>query len=510
MRQSVTRLSMGQSARTQSVPSPLGGLNTRDPIQSMPPTDAIILDNFFCTPYDVMVRYGFTQQTPTISVNTLMTYSGMNGVNQMFAASGSNIYDVSVLGTVGAAVVTGMTSDKWQTTSFGAGGGTYLICANGADPVQEYNGTTWSVPAITGVTSSTLNNPLPFKGRLFFVQRNTLSLWYLAPLSIAGAANQLDLSTIFTQGGQIETILDWSLDGGYGMDDYLAVITTSGEVAVYKGTDPSSISTWSLVGVYQLGSPVGKRCASRYAGDVLILTQDGLDPLSKSLMSSRVNTQVAITDKVQHTISDYISQFGTNFGWQIQLFPKENMLIVNVPTSTGETYQMVMNTISGAWSRWTGMNATCFILFNDFLYFGTTSGVYKAWDGLLDNGGNINFEAQQSFNYFGSLDQLKKLEMIRPNITTSGNPSILLGANADYDSSKPIGIASFSPNASVPLWDSALWDVAMWGGTMNIKRDWQTAYALGYCFAAHMTGSSNGIITRWSSTDYLIKAAGVV
>ena len=45
-----------QNARTVTVTAPIGGWNARDPLAEMKPTDAVILDNWFCTPTELKVR----------------------------------------------------------------------------------------------------------------------------------------------------------------------------------------------------------------------------------------------------------------------------------------------------------------------------------------------------------------------------------------------------------------------------------------------------------------------
>ena len=107
----------------------------------------------------------------------------------------------------------------------------------------------------------------------------------------------------------------------------MAVFVTSwGEVLVYKGTDPSSANTWALVGVWQIGAPVGRRCIMKYAGDLLIICQDGVYPMSSALQSSRVNPKVALTNKIQFAVSDAVTNYGSNFGWQLISFPKQKHL----------------------------------------------------------------------------------------------------------------------------------------------------------------------------------------
>lgn len=596
MRTPQKRLTRNQVSRTFSVSAPVGGWNARDPLAEMKPAEAVMLENFFCTPYDVMVRYGNTNYSTGISgtVNTLISYAPPTGAPKLFAAAGANVYDCTFAGAVGAPSLSGNVGDKWQCANFGTAGGNFLVMANGSDLPLVFNGSAWGnifpaafITTVTSITSSgtlatvTMANPHnlktgmqvvvagftpsgyngtytitvtgastftyvlatslgattvtgtvtpavnfsitgvdptklvsvnAFKNRLWFIEQGSTRVWYLPTLSIGGAAQQLDFGSLFSYGGYLMAMGDWSLDAGYGMDDYAVFVSSQGQVAVYKGTDPASASTWSLIGVFDVGSPIGRRCLMKYAGDLTMICQDGLAPLSKAMMSSRVNSQEMLTDKIQHAISDYISSYGTNFGWEVALFPKENMLLLNVPINGGTSVQAVMNTISGAWSKFSGWNATCFELHGDFLYFGTAGGVCKAWDTNSDAGTNINFNALQSFNYFGRNAQQKKVNMVRPIVSTDGKPTILFGVNADFDTSDPAGMPSFSPAAIPPaVWDTATWDgTGVWGGDMGIKRDWQTAFAIGYALAGHMKGYAKDTRLRWAATDFLIDAGGVL
>ena len=132
-----------QIAQVESVPAPTGGLNARDAYAEMPPTDALVMDNMFPTPSYVAVRNGSLQWVLGMPVSTLACYSQASGARHLFAAANGNIYDVTASGALGAAQVTGNTTDRWQYVNFGAGGGQYLIMVNGQDYMQAYNGTGW-------------------------------------------------------------------------------------------------------------------------------------------------------------------------------------------------------------------------------------------------------------------------------------------------------------------------------------------------------------------------------
>lgn len=491
-----------------SVSAPVGGWNARDSLAAMGPLDAVTLTNFFPNTTSVNLRYGYTVWSTGLSgiAETLLTYAG-GATQKFFAATNTGrIYNVTTTGAVGAADVTGLTNGRLEYVNMTTAAGSYLRWVNGADLSQIYNGTAWVIdgagaPAdITGVTSSTLSNIHVFKSRMWFIQKSTLKAWYLATGAVGGAATAFDLSAVATLGGYLVAMATLTGDAGYGLDDLLVFVTSMGEVLIYRGTDPSSAATWALVGTWSVGSPVGMRPFEKYAGDVLYLSQDGLVPLWKYLQSSRTNPRVALTDKIQRAVSDAVTAYGTNFGWQPFYFPKANQVYLNVPINAGANQQQyVMNDINKSWCNFTGWEASCFGLYNDDAYFGSSTVVCKAWNGLIDNAGDISGQALQAFNRFG-LGVPKRATLMRPTILTSGTPASFIGLNFDYDLTDNTSALSFSPT-SYALWDTATWDNGLWGGGLNTQRNWQSARGMGRAAGTFFKVSCQGIEVQWANTD---------
>jgi len=511
------QVARGRVSQVKSIPAPVGGWNARDAISSMPEEDAVQMDDMFPNTTDVMLRKGFQSFATGISgtVETLAAYNS-SSTSKLFASTSNAIYDVSVQGAVGApAVAAGITNGQWQHVNFGVpGGAQWLYLVNGLDKPQAFNGTTWtaidgaSTPAITGVTTSNLVHVNVFKRRLWFVERATTKVWYLPTDSIGGAANSIDMGPLFTDGGYLMAMGTWTLDAGEGLDDHAVFLSSKGQIAVYKGTDPSSASTWALVGVYNVGSPIGRRCFIKFGGDLLVITRDGVLPLSKALLSSRVNTRIAITDKIQSAMAMSVSIYGSNFGWQMIQYPNANMLLLNIPVSSTLKYQYVMNTITGSWCRFTGWNATCWEVFNDEIYFGTDGSVCHAWSTNADDGMNITGDVIPAFSYFGSKFQ-KRWTMARPIIQADGVPGILLGINVDFDISAPVGTPTLV-NSQAALWDQGIWDQDIWGGALTIQKNWQSVSGLGMAACLHMKLTSKYYEIRWQATDYVFEVGAIV
>ena len=312
--------------------------------------------------------------SPTVS--SLMTWT--NGTTwKMFAAANGAIYDVSSSGAVGSALVTGLNSAAlFQSTQFTGVGGTFLIAVNGVDPSQIYNGSTWTTsPAITGLTGNQLGNVWAFKRRLYFTETGTLRCWYLGSESIGGAATLFDLTSIFNRGGTLLCGGTWAIDSTSGIYEACVFITTEGEVAVYNGGWPGD-TAWTLVGTYKVSRPLGQRCLMQAGGDLGIMTEDGIVPMSKvETLDQAALQNVAVTAAIAPAWrSAVLARTGIS-GWSITIWPLQSMGIVCLPkTNAGDKTQFVANVRTGAWCQYVGWDANCFAVMNNLLYFGTSDG----------------------------------------------------------------------------------------------------------------------------------------
>ena len=479
----------------------------------MAETDAVILDNWIPKPGSVELRTGSANWVTGITgaVETLMQYAAL-GVRKLFAAANSAFYDVSASGAVSAAVDTGHTNNRYQFVNFGTAGGNFLIVVNGADTPRKYDGATWSSNAITGsgLTDSNLIHVNAFKQRLFFIEKNTLNFWFMPVSTIAGAASKFDLSSFFTLGGELQAMGTWTIDGGDGQDDYAVFLTTEGEVAVYRGTDPALISSWFLVGVYKIGRPIGRRCFVKVGADLIVITEDGFVPMSRSLISGRAAPKTAVSDKISGAVSTATASYRGLFGWQPILYPQGDMLIFNVPTAENvTTQQYVQNTITRQWCRFTGMNGFCWEVFNNNLYFGTTTKVCKADVGTDDLGSVITADVQPAFNNFRSNAIQKRFTMVRPVFLATGaiTPAIIM--NTDYDVQLPTSLIS-SQASSGGTWDIDPWDTTSWSTDLTVRKGWQSVAALGYAGAMRMQVSTSTISMKLLSVDYLFEPGGAL
>jgi len=457
-----------------------------------------------------------------------LVYDGTNWVKMATTTTASAISSITHVGTLATMTTTtphGLVTGN-QITLTGnlptAYNGTFVVTVTGASTLTYTMATTPATDAltigsylvnygVTGVNPNTFINVNLFKNRLYFTEKNTLKVWYLPVNSLGGAASPLDFGGIARNGGYLQGMATWTIDAGEGVDDYAVFVSNMGEIIVYNGTDPSSATTWALKGVWQLGYVFSRRCFYKWAGDILLLTQDGLVPLASALQSSRLDPRVNITDKIYYAISLAADTFSTEFGWQVIYYAKPNMLIINVPDTSG-TQQYVMHTISKSWCNFTGINTTCFELHNDDLYFGGTGFVGKFWNTNADNGAQISATCQQAYSYFDSPGQQKRFTMVRPTFLVDvGTPGIYCGINTDFQTQNNLGKVTFvNTSTTTAIWDAAHWDNDVFAGNLVISRQWQGVTGLGYAGGINLNMVSAGIDVHWVSTDYVMEKGTVI
>ena len=391
------------------------------------------------------------------------------------------------------------------------GANTFTFVSTATTTVVAATGT-YTVLGITGVDSKNFVNVNLFKNRLYFTEKDTLNCWYLDPQSIAGVAKPLYFGAIARNGGYLQAMGTWTLDAGQGADDYAVFVTSMGEVIVYNGTDPDNADTWLLKGVWQLGQTFSRRCFFKWSGDLLLLTQDGLVPLSSALQSSRLDPRVNLTDKIYYAVSQAATIYFANFGWQINYFASENMLILNIPITNG-TEQYVMHTITKSWGRFTGIEAHVWEVSGDNdMHFGGNGYVATFYTSNSDDQNNITAAAQQAYSYFDSPGQLKRFTMVRPILQSSGGvPNVYCGLSVDFDTQINLGQVSFNPSSQNDgVWNLSKWDKANWVGGLTTTKIWQGVTGLGFTGSINLNVAARNIELHWASTDYIMERGGVI
>lgn len=493
-----------QVSQLANTPPPTGGLNLRDPISDMSPLDALVLDNFIPRQQGVELRKGWSVHVDAeegiAEYKSTFAYNAANPANsKLFAAANGNIYEVTDGTSTLSQSGTGSTTDLWWTIQFSTTSGVYLLAVSPDAGYWTYDGTTWTdrTALCTGLPTN-LRTVAVWKQRIWFTCVDSSDVYYLQDVNaIQGTAVVFPMGSVLRSGGSVSALMNWTIDAGFSVDDFMIVVGTEGDIGVWEGTDPASADTFRLKGIWYIG-PVPRYGVyfTPFGGDVMILSQQGLIPMSK-LVSGQYNEAILNNlpaSKVQPALAPLIDDLQDSESWNVFLVPRESILVIQLPANIHGVYQQyVMNTITGAWATFSGMNMVSTAMLGGQLYYSDNLGrICKGLHGNYDavtaedpNGTAIEGDVQCAFNSFSSPAQLKKFEMVRPIFVAETAPSVLLLLNTQYAVNNVAGSPNF-PDLKVGAWDNSNWNESYWAGIINTYQAWVGVYGLGYYGSVRM------------------------
>jgi hypothetical protein len=347
-----------------------------------------------------------------------------------------------------------------------------------------------------GITPQNFIGVAQYAGLLWFVPINSTNAVYLQTVEgIQGAASVFPLGQEFQYGGYLNAIGTWTVDTRQSVDEYIAFISSRGEVLVYQGTSPQTATTFQLVGRYKIGTPIGRRCFLRISGDLQIITVDGIVGMSEMLSTDRAAAnRVSLTSIIMNQVSLAARLYKGHFGWQIIEYALGTLAIVNIPIAeNAQQMQFVMNTITGAWSRWIGLNPQGApnasyginanhweVDANDNIYFGGNNGTVYQWNiGEGDASQPITCVLQQAYNSFGNAAQFKRYSMLQPLITTTGTPIPSIGISTDFNETTTLSTPQ-PVSSSQSLWGSVQWGNFNWSDAPVTTNNWGASAGMGH------------------------------
>jgi len=485
---------------------PHGGINARDALAAMPPTDAIELVNVLSNPYGMGIRNGYQEfainlpgaaEVKTVmsfypgTVNPPVTPGPVSGsmsliqvqapraavptVNgQIFACTNGQVYDITAGGTGpwSALLAAAVTTDYWNYINFQNDISNFLCACNEDGGYYVYGGSGFSSGFSSGfaIDSTVFNkiqagstpgkisgiNPdlftycVSWKRRLWFIEKNSTRAWYLPVQQITGAASMFDFGVNFRHGGSLAVLVSWTVDGGEGLDDYLVAISTQGDVVIYKGTDPNDATTFALHGIWYVGAlPRGKRCVDPVGGDIYILSVAGLSQISKLIAMGQIAAELTedIGDKLDPLIRAYMQTSVNKDGWFVKMIPHEQMLVVGVPPQVANAgaIHLALKIRQNAWSKMMELPITHYTN-HDSLVFG--GGNLQST--IIPAGGKVMLMFDNSLDYETLSDTVEGTLIkcrIVPAYQTFGTPAMI----KRFTMVRPTFIAQYNPSGHIIL-----------------------------------------------------------
>lgn len=406
-------------------------------------------------------------------------------------------------------MASGFGQDRWQTALYSD----RLFFVNGTDTPQVYNGSTVAAIAwaAVGLTNTNLVNIALVRNRLWFCESSQAWAWYGAVGQITAASNltKFQLEQI-AGGGYLMAVGAWSRDGGDGANALTVFVMSTGEVIIYQG-DPAT--TFSLIGKYHGAPPIGRRCLFNVGGELMVITTQGMLPLSSAIGGTVTAQDIAAIDpwgKIAPGIASDATADSGNAGWH-GIFDR-GLVYVNVPQETGsQSRQWVLNTRTGAWMSYSGINASSFCTFNGVTYMGMmTGGDVMTLNGDSDDGTEIVARANCAYVYPTKAQYANMFTAARPKLKCGGTVSGLIGVDTDFNQTVATGdYLAFSSTSSSGAWDTSPWDTTSWATDPEVVQKWYSIKGSGRAVSVRFLISSLTSAVEWYATDLLYKPGGI-
>lgn len=508
-----------QTSQTVPIPAPTGGINTAASGTVLPPGDCVQAINLIAAENGLRSRLGYREWVTGVEgvggdeVRSMIPFSGSDASqDRLFAVTNTTIWDASNATATPSIVHTFTTTGN--ETGFGVScvavtaGGHFLLYADEENGYHVYSevGNTWAeVQAGAGATEIDGLDPrdivfvTTFKGRVWFVERASTRAWFLPPGQIYGTVEVLDISTQFRAGGQLVGLWSWTYDGGAGLDDSLVAISTSGDVVIYQGTDPTSATDFGLKGVWYIGdTPAGRKIVREVGGDLLLLSRFGILPISRLVVGATADQYT--TFKISNLFNQLMLTRAELDGWSMHLHPEDNSLLVVLPDSGSETNQQLaqaQGTPGRGWFRYEDLPIFSAEVWGGQLYFGTKDGRVCVSTGYVDavrladpnDYTPVQWQLLTAFGKFGGGLGVR-ISAIRTLLIAEGQqPAFEVAARYDYDQTA-LDAVSLSTPLEGNVWDAAVWDDGTWDGIASPYNVLRGATGMGHSAAVAIRGTA--------------------
>jgi hypothetical protein len=533
------------TAKVHSVPSSVGGINSLDALNMMPPQDCIYTYNLMPVEYGLELRKGFREWANgcgTFDVRTILNYeSNKTGIinDRLWAVTAEGIWDVSSFGETTPTQVA-VFADQTEPAGYGVKaeftndvGLHYMFYADGVNGLWEYSDLlqTWRQP-IGGTgpgewswdpPGGGADQPFPVeniafvmlhKQRMWVILEDQDDGWYLPVGAIAGKLERFIFGAKMPRGGRLMGLWNWTIDGGDGVDDYLIAIGRAGDVIVYRGEDPEITASstgsigqpWEQAGSWYVGDMTAtRRPVVEYGSDMYILSSFGITNIPTLLGGEAAsgivgNPSAKITRFLRRDVAEGIS----GHGWSLTIHPADGFIqIINPEPSNTPFTQYVQNLTTKAWGLWEGVPILAGEEWNGEYFMGGKAGVVWIYDGGLDGtlldgttGQPVAFRTLTSFQVYGSSHAtFKRVGFVRTVGVTSGASTFNVQAVYDYDINAIIETPSQLPGESGSSWNSAVWNVDLWAGGLSGSSLPNAASGMGRAIAIGINGSSSNRIS---------------
>lgn len=303
----------------------------------------------------------------------------------------------------------------------------HAIIADGNGSPVLYNGQTFSDGVFTTETSlkvEQFDGVIGHQDRIFFWKTgDDLDFYYGENSAITGELVRFPLGRLGNITGAIMCLKSLTVDAGHGMNDTLAIFTTTGQIVAYEGANPGDSDDWRQLTRMKVAPPVSKRAFVEVGSDVWMLTAQGIVSLQSTLSSSALALVNTVSSPIQEKLVDQIAEGGE---WSMHLTADATAIIIN-RVFDGVASQSIYRTDTKSWFEadypardWHNLGLTT--------YFTTLDGE----QGTLGAGSDEAITARWVSSWF-RLQKSGGITYLKPTIIAKGPLEVKVVLLSDHD-----------------------------------------------------------------------------
>lgn len=249
--------------------------------------------------------------------------------------------------SVGAASIRRQFSKTMDTAHISAN----AVMADGNGNPLRYNGTAFSEAVFTTTTATSpdeFDGVIAHQDRLFFWKTgDALDYYYGDVGAIQGGLSRFPLGRLGNITGSILCLKSMTVDAGHGMNDTLAIFSSTGDIIAYEGLDPGDPQDWRQLTRLKVAPPVSPKAFVAVGADQWMLTASGVVSVSQTLRDSSLALVNTVSRPIQKKIVAQVAEGGD---WSMHLSADATMVIIN-RVYQGTAKQFIYRTDTRTWDE---------------------------------------------------------------------------------------------------------------------------------------------------------------
>lgn len=225
-----------------------------------------------------------------------------------------------------------------------------IIIFDGAALPVRFNGAYFTAAAFTLSDSkpiTTIDGAIAHHDRIIAWNSSGAPDFYYGDVgAVMGTLTKYPLSQLGNVTGKIVAMQSLTVDAGNGMNDVLAIFTSTGQIIVYEGLNPGDENDWRLSGRVQAATPVSPFAFAQVGGDLWMLSSHGMVSVGDSLRSSVLALVSDIGRPIATMIAERLAEGPAD--WRMVAAHDGSSIIIN-QVMNAAARQIVYRTTGRGW-----------------------------------------------------------------------------------------------------------------------------------------------------------------